>query len=54
MQLINTINMPSLLVIGGSGGVVSPILAAELAGLNRYLKIVQIAEAGHGIPYDQP
>jgi pimeloyl-ACP methyl ester carboxylesterase len=54
MQLINTIDIPSLLVIGGIGGIVSPIVAEELAGLNRHLKIVQIAEAGHGIPYDQP
>lgn len=54
MQLINIIDIPSLLVIGGVGGVVSPIVAAELAGLNQHLKIVQITETGHGIPYDQP
>lgn len=54
MQLINTVDIPSLLVIGGNGGVVSPIVAEELARINRYLKIVQIAEGGHGIPYDQP
>lgn len=54
MQLINTIDIPSLLVIGGVGGVVSPVVAAELTRLNQRLEIVQIAEAGHGIPYDQP
>jgi pimeloyl-ACP methyl ester carboxylesterase len=53
-QLINTLDIPSLLVIGGVGGVVSPIVAAELASLNQHLEIVQIEEAGHGIPYDQP
>lgn len=53
-QLICALAIPSLLVIGGVGGVVSPIVAAELASLNQCLKIVQIEEAGHGIPYDQP
>lgn len=54
IQLINTLDVPSLLVIGGVGSVVSSEVAAELAGLNQCLKVVQIAEAGHGIPYDQP
>jgi pimeloyl-ACP methyl ester carboxylesterase len=53
-QLITTLSVPTLLVIGGTGGIVSPALAAELAELNPYLKIAQIAEAGHAIPYDQP
>ena len=53
-QLIRTLAIPSLLVIGGVGGIVSPATAAELAGLNPRLEIVQIEEAGHGIPYDQP
>lgn len=54
MQLINSLNIPSLLIIGGVGAVVSPMVAAELAKLNQRLEVVQIAEAGHGIPYDQP
>lgn len=54
VQLINTLDIPSLLVIGGVGAVVSPGVAAELARLNQRLQVVQIAEAGHGIPYDQP
>jgi N-formylmaleamate deformylase len=54
VQLINTIEVPSLLVIGGVGGVVSSEMATELALLNQYLESVQIAEAGHAIPYDQP
>ena len=54
VQLINTLDVPSLLVIGGVGSVVSPEVAAELARLNQHLKVIQIAETGHGIPYDQP
>lgn len=54
VQLINTLDVPSLLVIGDVGSVVSPEMAAELAGLNQRLEVVQIKEAGHGVPYDQP
>ena len=54
MQLINTLDVPSLLVIGDVGSVVSLEMAAELAGLNQHLEVVQIAEAGHAVPYDQP
>jgi N-formylmaleamate deformylase len=54
LQLINTLDIPSLLVIGDMNPVVSPALAAELASLNPYMKVIQIKEAGHGVPYDQP
>ncbi len=54
VQLINTLNVPSLLVIGDVGAIVTPTVATELAGLNQHLKVVQIAEAGHAVPYDQP
>ncbi len=54
IQLINSIDVPTLLVIGDTGSVVSPELAAELAELNEHLKVVQIAQAGHAVPYDQP
>jgi pimeloyl-ACP methyl ester carboxylesterase len=54
MQLIETLDVPSLLVIGDVGSVISPEMAAELAVLNQRLKVVQIKEAGHGVPYDQP
>lgn len=54
VQLIKAINVPSLLVVGDVEPVVSPEMAADLAGLNQRLEIVQIAEAGHGVPYDQP
>ncbi len=54
VQLVKALDIPSLLVIGDVGAVVSPGVAAELARLNQHLEVVQIAEAGHGIPYDQP
>ena len=54
VQLINTLDIPSLLIVGDVGSVVSPQVAAELARLNQHLEVVQIAEAGHGVPYDQP
>ncbi|MES2212498.1 MAG: alpha/beta hydrolase [Pseudomonadota bacterium] len=54
MQLIKTLNVPSLLVIGDVGTVVSPDIASELARLNQRLAVVQIAEAGHAVPFDQP
>ncbi len=54
MQLINTLDVPSLLVVGDVKSVVTLEMAAELAGLNQRLEVVQIEEAGHGVPYDQP
>lgn len=54
VQLINTLDVPSLLVIGDVGSVVSPEMAAELVKHNHRLGVVQIAEAGHAVPYDQP
>lgn len=49
-----TLATPSLLIIGDVKGIVSPVVAAELARLNQRLEVVQIEEAGYGIPYDQP
>ncbi|HSX04654.1 MAG TPA: alpha/beta hydrolase [Rhabdochlamydiaceae bacterium] len=54
VQLINALDIPSLLIIGSIGSIISPEMAAELARFNQCLKVVQIAEAGHAIPYDQP
>lgn len=54
LQLIKTLDLSTLLVIGGTSAVISPLVAAELASLNERLEVVQIAEAGHGIPYDHP
>ena len=53
-QLVSAIEVPSLLVIGGPAGVVSPEAAAELQRLNPRLQVEQIPEAGHGLPYDHP
>lgn len=54
MPLVNTLDIPSLLIIGEVGSVVSPQVAEELAGLNPHMEVVQLAAAGHGVPYDQP
>ncbi len=54
VQLINTLNIPSLIVVGDDGAVVTPEVATELGELNQHLKVIQIAGAGHGVPYDQP
>lgn len=52
-ELVRTICVPILLVIGDSG-VVSLETARELENLNPCLRIEQIQDAGHGLPYDQP
>ena len=54
LQVVRAIEVPSLLVIGGSAGVVSPEVAAGLQRLNPRLQVEQIPEAGHGLPYDRP
>ena len=54
VQLIYTLNVPSLLIIGDVGSVVTSEVAAKLAGLNQHLETIQIVEAGHAIQYDQP
>lgn len=54
IQLITTLDVPSLLVVGDVGSVVTLEMAAELAQLNQRLEVAQIVEAGHGVPYDQP
>jgi N-formylmaleamate deformylase len=54
IQLIKTLDIPSLLVIGDVDAVVSSGMASELAKLNRRMEVAQIAKAGHGVPYDQP
>lgn len=53
-ELIKTLDLPCLLITGSVNPVVSPALAAELTQLNPHLKVAQIADAGHGVPYDQP
>src|SRR5262249_1889188 len=53
-QLIRAIGLPTLLVIGGPGGVVSRELAVELQELNGKVQVAQIVEAGHAPHLDQP
>jgi pimeloyl-ACP methyl ester carboxylesterase len=53
-RLVSTIDVPVLLVIGGNGGVVSLETARELLVLNPRLRLEQIQDAGHGLPYDRP
>jgi pimeloyl-ACP methyl ester carboxylesterase len=52
-QLVGTTSVPILLVIGDNG-VVSQETAQELQSLNPRLRVEQIQDAGHGLPYDQP
>ncbi len=52
-ELVCTICVPVLLVIGDNG-VVSFETARELQKVNARLRVEQIQDAGHGIPYDQP
>lgn len=54
IKLISDIAIPSLLVIGDVGSIVSPDMARELVDLNQHLNVVQIRDAGHAVPYDQP
>jgi pimeloyl-ACP methyl ester carboxylesterase len=53
-QLVSTICVPILLVIGDAGAVVSLETARELQSLNPRVRIEQVQGAGHGIPYDEP
>ncbi|WP_233838071.1 alpha/beta fold hydrolase [Paraburkholderia sp. ZP32-5] len=55
-QLVSAIRVPILLVIGdtGAGAVVSHEVASELQRLNPRVRIEQIRDAGHGLPYDHP
>jgi pimeloyl-ACP methyl ester carboxylesterase len=52
-RLVSTICVPLLLVIGDAP-VVSIETARELQSLNPRIRIEQIHDAGHGLPYDQP
>jgi len=54
LQVVSAIVIPTLLIIGGPTGVVSPLVAAELQQINPHLQVAQIPEAGHGLHYDHP
>jgi pimeloyl-ACP methyl ester carboxylesterase len=53
-ELVNTICVPILLAIGDNGPVVSLETARQLENLNPRLRVEQIRDVGHGLPYDQP
>ncbi len=52
-RLVSALRVPVLLVIGDVP-VVSSETARELQSLNPRLRVEQIRNAGHGVPYDQP
>jgi N-formylmaleamate deformylase len=52
-DVVNAIDVPSLLVIGDSP-VVTLEMATELCNLNPRVRIAQIQNAGHGLPFEQP
>jgi N-formylmaleamate deformylase len=52
-QLVRSIDVPTLLVIGEQG-VVSSELAVELQGANPKIQVQKISNVGHGLHYDQP
>jgi N-formylmaleamate deformylase len=52
-QVVSSIDVPTLLVIGDNP-VVDLETAMELRGRNPRLRIEQIRDAGHAVPFDQP
>lgn len=53
-QLMSSLSVPILLIVGDNGAVVSMETARELQDLNPRVKVEQIRDAGHGLVYDQP
>jgi N-formylmaleamate deformylase len=53
-QLVSSICVPILLIIADVGAVVSLETARELQSLNPRVRVGQIQNAGHGVPFDQP
>ncbi|WP_223642405.1 alpha/beta fold hydrolase [Corallococcus sp. EGB] len=53
-DVVGAIDVPTLLVIGDSSPVVTLEMATELRSLNPRVRITQVRDAGHGLPYDQP
>ncbi|WNG57562.1 alpha/beta hydrolase [Archangium gephyra] len=52
--VMSAIDVPSLLVIGDSSPVVTLEMATELWRLNPRVRIAQVQDAGHGLPFEQP
>ncbi|WP_437982033.1 alpha/beta fold hydrolase [Sorangium sp. So ce117] len=53
-DVVSAIDVPSLLVIGDDSPVVTLEMAAELRSLNPRVRIEQVQDAGHGLPFEQP
>jgi N-formylmaleamate deformylase len=53
-DVVSAIGVPTLLVIGDSSPVVTREMATELRSLNPRVRIAQIEDAGHGLPFEQP
>jgi pimeloyl-ACP methyl ester carboxylesterase len=53
-DVVRAFDVPSLLVIGDSSPVVTLEMATELHGLNPRVRIEQVQDAGHGLPFEQP
>ncbi len=52
-DVVSTIDVPSLLVVGDNP-VVTREMGAELRTLNPSVRIEQVDDAGHGLPFEQP
>ncbi|WP_226352912.1 MULTISPECIES: alpha/beta fold hydrolase [unclassified Pseudonocardia] len=52
-ELVSALDVPTLLVIGDKP-VVTLGVATELCELNPLLRVHQVDDAGHGLPFDQP
>ena len=52
-DVVSAIDVPSLLVVGDNP-VVTLEMATELRGLNPRVRIEQVRDAGHGLPFEQP
>jgi pimeloyl-ACP methyl ester carboxylesterase len=53
-EVIRAVRVPTLLVIGGKGGVVSREVAAELQELNGRVQVAEIVDGGHALHLDHP
>jgi pimeloyl-ACP methyl ester carboxylesterase len=53
-ELVRAIDVQTLLVIGDESPVVTLEMATELRSLNKRVRIEQVKEAGHGLPFEQP
>ena len=53
-DVVRAIEVPTLLVTGDRSPVVTREMATSLQGLNSQVRVEQIHDAGHGLPFDQP